>query len=632
MKNQPIATYVLMAINIVAYAILATYQQSPLLDAVDIVTILNAGANFNPFTLGGEPWRLVTSMFLHLHILHLLVNMFALYTLGRDLEGGVGTLRFVILYFICGLAGGLMSLAFNVYVPSVGASGALFGLFAYRLGADLLGTYNDRQQFTAVIINFVIFLVIMTAVSFFMNLDHAAHAGGFVAGLVLAVLHVKLRVLIDNRYLAVIAIALPFILLLLPKGQVQYYRIYQRVRATEDKTHHYFRDLRTDAELGDSLHLILTRWQGIRQSLNDIPSVPQALAADTASLKMYVGIREEETGYRLNLIERESYVYMDSLEVAAAKFSTVPPLQYGLNFTAPPSEEPEPDTTEVASPSMEMKKVFFDSAWRETDDPNTARFYRIGTQDSAGRWQGAVRDYYRDGIIQMKGQYLRGMKNGIFLYYSERGTYTSAGRYDKEESIGRWEIYHWNGKLESEVFYNGQGYTRSVWDSLGNSQVENGHGKAIRWYTTGQVSEEGPYQNGRRDGDWYGFHPDGKPYFHEIYRDNRIIRGMSEDRRGKRYVYDQTSLYAFPVNGMAEYRKYLFLHTRKPPGFKSGTVKVVFNVGVDGSMWDFVVMEGVSPEHDAEAIRLVKEGPAWRPGLLHGHEKMPSQGYIEIVF
>ncbi|AYB32416.1 rhomboid family intramembrane serine protease [Chryseolinea soli] len=630
MKNQPIATYVLMAINVVAYAIMATYQQSPLLDPVDIVTILNAGANFNPFTLGGEPWRLVTSMFLHGHVLHLLVNMFALYSLGRDLEGDVGPLRFVILYFICGLAGGLASLAFNVYVPSVGASGALFGLYAYRLGADLMGTYDDRRQFTLVIINFVIFLVIMTAVSFLMNLDHAAHAGGFVAGLVLAVLHVKLRAFIDNRHLAVIAIALPFTLLLLPKSQVQYYRIYQRVRATEDKTHHYFRDLRTDAELGDSLHLILTRWQGIRQSLKDIPSVPQALASDTASMKMYVSFREEETGYRINLIERESYVYMDSLEVVAAKFSTVPPLQYGLNFTTPP-REPEPDSTETASPAMEMKKVFFDSAWHETDDPNTARFYRIGTQDSAGRWQGAVRDYYRDGTIQMKGQYLRGMKNGIFLYYSERGTYTSAGRYDKEESIGRWEIYHWNGKLESEVFYNGQGYTRSVWDSLGNPQVENGRGKAIRWYATGQVSEEGPYQNGRRDGDWYGFHPDGKPYFHEIYRDNRIIRGMSEDR-GKRYVYDQTSLYAFPVNGMAEYRKYLFLHTRKPPGFKSGTVKVVFNVGVDGSMWDFVVIEGVSPEHDAEAIRVVKEGPAWRPGLLHGHEKLPSQGYIEVIF
>lgn len=631
MKNQPIATYVLMAINVVAYAIMATYQQSPILDPVDIVTILNAGANFNPFTLGGEPWRLVTSMFLHGHVLHLLVNMFALYSLGRDLEGDVGTLRVVILYFICGLAGGLASLAFNVYVPSVGASGALFGLYAYRLGTDLMGTYDDRRQFTSVIINFVIFLVIMTAVSFFMNLDHAAHAGGFVAGLVLAVLHMKLRVLIDNRYLALIAIALPFTLFLLPKGQLQYYRIYQRVRATEDKTHHYFRDLRTDAELGDSLHLILTRWQGIRQSLKDIPAVPKALASDTASMKMYVGFREEETAYRLNLIERESYVYMDSLEVVATKFSTVPPLQYGLNFTTPPSD-PEPDTTEAASPSMEMKKVFFDSAWRETDDPNTARFYRIGTQDSAGRWQGAVRDYYRDGTIQMKGQYLRGMKNGIFLYYSERGTYTSAGRYDKEESIGRWEIYHWNGKLESEVFYNGQGYTRSVWDSLGNPQVENGRGKAIRWYATGQIAEEGPYQNGRRDGDWYGFHPDGKPYFHEIYRDNRIIRGMSEDRRGKRYVYDQTSLYAFPVNGMAEYRKYLFLHTRKPPGFKSGTVKLVFNVGVNGAMWDFVVIEGVSPEHDAEAIRVVKEGPAWRPGLLHGHEKMPSQGYIEVIF
>jgi antitoxin component YwqK of YwqJK toxin-antitoxin module len=315
----------------------------------------------------------------------------------------------------------------------------------------------------------------------------------------------------------------------------------------------------------------------------------------------------------------------------AAKFDTVPKLKYVLNFDVQADLTP-PDSAMGPSPALEMTKVFFDSAWHEIEDPNTARFYRVGTKDSAGRWQGAVRDYYRDGTIQMKGQYLAGMKHGVFLYYSERGTYSSAGRYSREESVGRWENYHWNGRLESEVFYNGNGYTRTVWDSLGNVQVENGRGKATRWYASGQIAEEGSYQNGRRDGDWYGFHPNGKPYFHEVYRDNRIIRGVSEDLNGKRYVYDQSSLYAFPVNGMAEYRKYLFLNMHKPPGFKSGTVKVVFNVGVDGSIWDFVVIESVSPEHDAEAIRLIKEGPAWRPGLLHGQQKLPSQGYIEVMF
>jgi hypothetical protein len=65
---------------------------------------------------------------------------------------------------------------------------------------------------------------------------------------------------------------------------------------------------------------------------------------------------------------------------------------------------------------------------------------------------------------------------------------------------------------------------------------------------------------------------------------------------------------------------------------RSGIVKVVFNVGNDGSVWDFVIIEGLSHDYDQEAIRLIKEGPAWRPGVLHGHEQVPSQGYVEVIF
>ena len=64
-----------------------------------MLAILYAGANLNPFTLGGEPWRIITSMFLHFGIIHLLVNMFALYSLGKPLESESGSVRFLLLYF-----------------------------------------------------------------------------------------------------------------------------------------------------------------------------------------------------------------------------------------------------------------------------------------------------------------------------------------------------------------------------------------------------------------------------------------------------------------------------------------------------------------------------------------------------
>ena len=71
-------------------------------------------------------------------------------------------------------------------------------------------------------------------------------------------------------------------------------------------------------------------------------------------------------------------------------------------------------------PTLETKRVFYDEEWKEIDDPSLAAYYRIGTVDSLGRFQGVVRDYYRSGAVQMKGKYLDGMKDGIFLYYTNR--------------------------------------------------------------------------------------------------------------------------------------------------------------------------------------------------------------------
>src|SRR5688572_27654621 len=127
MTKTPISTYVLIAINLVVFAWLALQQQSLMMDSnLDVLAILHAGANLNPFTLGGQPWRIITSMFLHFGIIHLAVNMYALYALGTQLEPAVSTIRFLLIYFFCGIAAGLASLVFIIYTPSAGPSGALF--------------------------------------------------------------------------------------------------------------------------------------------------------------------------------------------------------------------------------------------------------------------------------------------------------------------------------------------------------------------------------------------------------------------------------------------------------------------------------------------------------------------------
>lgn len=634
MDKKIIATYIILAINVLVFAWLAIQQQSLMMNSsADSLAILRAGANLNPFTLGGQPWRLITSMFLHFGIVHLVMNMFALYWLGTLLEPAVGTVRFVLIYFFCGIIAGIASLLFNLFIPSAGASGAIFGLFGYQLGAALISSFGDKQRLRGVLVSFGVFLAINTIFTLQMNVDVWGHVGGCVSGLVIAVLHFKFRFLIKNAYLALALAMASLSIFLLPRYQVRYYDLFQRVIKAERKTNQFYRNQLSDSQLLDSLKVVNAEWHSVDSAIRFFGTVPAVLKKDTATLRKYVNLHSQETTYRIEMIERESYVYLDSLEYINQKFDSLDRFDYILNFNPVISGEAiEPDT--VSQPPFQPRRTFYDQDWKVTNDPSTAAFYRIGHVDSLGRWQGPVRDHYRDGKIQMKGSYKDNMKNGVFLYYTRRGTYSSAGRYEKEESVGKWEEYYWNGRLKSEIYTTDRTYIRSIWDSLGRAQVINGNGKAVSWYPNGQISEEGNYINGRREGDWFGYHPSGTPYFREAYRDNRLIKGVSFDEQGKRYVYDELSLYAYPVKGMEAFKRFVAENIRKPSDTfeRSGTVKIVFNVGDDGSLWDFVIIEGITPSYDAEAIRLVQEGPEWRPGLLHGHVKRPSQGYAEIVF
>ena len=124
----------------------------------------------------GEWYRLVTAAFLHGGLLHLALNMYGLYLFGPPLEAALGRARFLALYLVSALGGSAASFAFNrPGQVSVGASGAIFGLFAAwfvvsrRLGRDV------RQLWVLLAINVVLGFVVP-------NVDWRAHLGGFLAG------------------------------------------------------------------------------------------------------------------------------------------------------------------------------------------------------------------------------------------------------------------------------------------------------------------------------------------------------------------------------------------------------------------------------------------------------------------
>ncbi|WP_079479664.1 rhomboid family protein [Halobacillus salinus] len=178
--GKPLITYVLLAINILFFVFMEWKA-----DSTAVETLIEFGAKYNPAIIEGEWWRIVSSMFIHIGLLHLLMNMLALYYLGTAVERIYGTMRFTLIYFLAGVFGGVASFMLNPFVAA-GASGAIFGLF----GALLFFGVHHKQLFFRTMgwnLLFVIGLNIVFGISV-PQVDNGAHMGGLVGGFIASAL------------------------------------------------------------------------------------------------------------------------------------------------------------------------------------------------------------------------------------------------------------------------------------------------------------------------------------------------------------------------------------------------------------------------------------------------------------
>lgn len=125
--GKPFFTYVFTAVNIILFIMMTLAGGS-----TNTTVLLNFGAKFNPLILEGEWWRFITPMFLHIGLLHLVMNSLALYYLGIAVEQIYGRLRFIWIYLFSGFTGSLLSFLLTPNLAA-GASGAIFGLFGALL-------------------------------------------------------------------------------------------------------------------------------------------------------------------------------------------------------------------------------------------------------------------------------------------------------------------------------------------------------------------------------------------------------------------------------------------------------------------------------------------------------------------
>jgi len=190
-----ILTWLILGINIAIWLLMTINGGSETTEV-----LIHFGAKVNGLIVAGEYWRLVSPIFLHIGILHLAFNSYALAAFGPAVERYLGAFRFFLIYLFSGVLGVIASFAFNDHL-SAGASGAIFGLigtlvvffYVYR---DKTGSGRNNQLYN--VLTVAGYNLIYGFVS--RNIDNFGHIGGLLGGLLIGALLVPRYQLYLNQY------------------------------------------------------------------------------------------------------------------------------------------------------------------------------------------------------------------------------------------------------------------------------------------------------------------------------------------------------------------------------------------------------------------------------------------------
>lgn len=194
-SRQPVVTYALIAVNVALFALLYV-NGGPTSDA----TLQAFGALSPRLIEGGQWWRVVTSMFLHASVPHILFNMTSLFAVGTLAERLYGSLKYLAIYLGAGLIGSLASFGYAVAtgrldVLGVGASGAIFGVAGALLTLPFQSSNVIPPRLRRRISTSLLPLVLLSLVISYLtpNVDNGAHIGGLLGGIALSFLFPLIR-------------------------------------------------------------------------------------------------------------------------------------------------------------------------------------------------------------------------------------------------------------------------------------------------------------------------------------------------------------------------------------------------------------------------------------------------------
>ncbi|HEY7332091.1 MAG TPA: rhomboid family intramembrane serine protease [Candidatus Limnocylindria bacterium] len=184
-------TWALVAANVIVFLADGLLSQFTTFDLMSFGgPLVEAGAVFGPAVADGEWWRLITSAFLHLGLLHLAFNMYALWLFGPIMEQLYGHVEFAVIYVLCALGGSVLTILLQPESAAAGASGAIFGLFGLAFVVSRRRHLILGPQARAIISQVGTLLVLNLFITFIAadRISWTGHVGGLLVGALLGLL------------------------------------------------------------------------------------------------------------------------------------------------------------------------------------------------------------------------------------------------------------------------------------------------------------------------------------------------------------------------------------------------------------------------------------------------------------
>jgi len=327
-------TPILIYLNILVFALMALSGVGIL--QPEVADLLKWGANFRPLTLDGEWWRLLTCCFIHIGIIHLAMNMYALMFIGLLLEPHLGKVKFTVAYLLTGIIASVASLYWHEHTVSAGASGAIFGMYGLFL-AMLTTNLIEKSIRKALFASIIVFILYNLANGLQSGIDNAAHIGGLLSGMAIGYAFYPALMKPERKTLQYASIALVtlatiigtfFTLQQFPRDLVKY-EAQMNTFSLLDKKAFEATQQSTSIPKGELLLLLKnTSIPNVHQMLAILHGVKQMdlsekLQQRNELLQNYSELRLKSYELYYKRIETDNALYDDSLKVYESRINTV---------------------------------------------------------------------------------------------------------------------------------------------------------------------------------------------------------------------------------------------------------------------------------------------------------------------